>query len=322
MNRKQTRVAIVEMVATHGTNVTNWSTYEEVLREYGLQPADVTAELLAEATEQVRKRITQTFAPPKHWGWPVRLECLPIGSHFETPRGALHGVVLDSNSCECKIVLSVDGKTEEKRWSPATEVVPVMAGSDNVRDETVSPIPERCNMQVEEQSLRKLMRALGKPEHKWTPARLLTKLGKDRFAEILKDCKEPVEQGDLDLLRSISDALSEGETIEFKMDAEVESSNNDHATKETKVKSEKGKKAKAAKAVDSKKQSDAGRDKYGARLGSDCARINAILSKKPRTEPDLRREAGAHSSVEYHLDKLVRLGKLAWTDGQGYYLTK
>ena len=224
MNKKQTRAAIVEMVAARGANVTNWSTYEEVLGEYGLQPADVTAELLAEATEQVRKRITQSFSLPRRR--PVRLECLAVGSHFETPHGALRGVVLDSNQSECKIALSVDGKTEEKRWSPATEVVPVAAGSDNVNGETISPKPERCGMQVEEQSLRKLMRALGKPEHKWTPVRLLTKLDKIRFVEILNDCKEPTEQDDMDLLRSISDALSEGETIEFKVEQVAEADTN------------------------------------------------------------------------------------------------
>ncbi len=63
-------------------------------------------------------------------------------------------------------------------------------------------------------------------------------------------------------------------------------------------------------------------DALGSRLGSACAKVNAVLTKagKPLTESAIRKAAGVKSSVEYHLDKLVRLGKLKWRKGTGYSL--
>jgi outer membrane biosynthesis protein TonB len=62
------------------------------------------------------------------------------------------------------------------------------------------------------------------------------------------------------------------------------------------------------------------RDKFGSRLGTDCAKVNSVLTHEYKTESDIRQESGARSIVVYHLDKLVRLGHAKWKKGQGYAL--
>lgn len=74
------------------------------------------------------------------------------------------------------------------------------------------------------------------------------------------------------------------------------------------------------KAKSNSKSDSQKRDKFGSRIGTDCSKVNAILSRKPMTEPQLREKAGVKNSVEYHLDKLVRLGILKWKEDEGYFL--
>lgn len=62
------------------------------------------------------------------------------------------------------------------------------------------------------------------------------------------------------------------------------------------------------------------RDSWGSAPDSDCGKVNQLLTTKPQTESEIRKAAGVKNSVEYHLDKQVRKGLLAWEEGKGYYL--
>lgn len=77
------------------------------------------------------------------------------------------------------------------------------------------------------------------------------------------------------------------------------------------------------------KEGEAGeveRDAFGSRLGTNYARVNACLTAEPKTERQLRDDAGLqgktiNNTIIAHLDKLVRLGLLRWKKGEGYYLS-
>lgn len=68
------------------------------------------------------------------------------------------------------------------------------------------------------------------------------------------------------------------------------------------------------------KNAAAGMDEYGTRLGTHCAAVNRALTAEPQSEAEIRRAAGVRHCIEYHLDKMVRLGFLGWREGEGYFL--
>lgn len=65
-----------------------------------------------------------------------------------------------------------------------------------------------------------------------------------------------------------------------------------------------------------KKESSVEKDKFGSRLDTRCAKINAVLSKKPKTLSVITEESGA-SSVSNHLATLMKKGYVVRTD-KGY----
>lgn len=64
----------------------------------------------------------------------------------------------------------------------------------------------------------------------------------------------------------------------------------------------------------------AGKDGYGARLGTNVAKINAALTAEPQTVVQLARAAGLYPDTTWpHLKKLAAAGKITRTDA-GYRL--
>ena len=83
-----------------------------------------------------------------------------------------------------------------------------------------------------------------------------------------------------------------------------------------KAKTKKKTKKKAKKAVVStKEKKDV--DKFGSRKGSDAAKVNAALGKKPKKMKQLMADAGLESSFYNHLNKLVEAGHVVKSD-EGY----
>ena len=82
-------------------------------------------------------------------------------------------------------------------------------------------------------------------------------------------------------------------------------------TKKTKVA-----KRRVAKKVESKKHAV---DKFGARVGTNRAKIHAAIGKKPQTMKQLMDKAGVSYSLTEHLDSLVSR-KLIKKSAKGYYL--
>ena len=313
--RKEIHTTLIDLVRRYGSQLT-----DQLLAEQGLSPQDVTEEMLATAKDEVRREITRAFRART-----VRLECLPIGASFQIPHTGDRGIgqVLDSNASICKIALTIGGKTETREWSPATEVVPMSRPSDNLCETEGSRTQNKeKTVQVDEQELRQLLRAMGKPEKKWTRARLLVKLEKDRFTEILKDATEPTEQADLDLLNSITDALKEGETIvlkeeevqevvesqaapEFQEVVVMENNGESTAKKGKKVRASKEKKGSKAKAK-AKAEKPEGNDQGTGKKGKKSKKPSKASEVTEKTSP---RSKDGMSGLEAAVKVLQEAGK-------------
>ncbi len=75
-------------------------------------------------------------------------------------------------------------------------------------------------------------------------------------------------------------------------------------------------KRRVAKKVESKKHAV---DKFGARVGTNRAKIHAAIGKKPQTMKQLRDKAGVSYSMGEHLNLLVD-AKLIKKSDEGYYI--
>ena len=75
--------------------------------------------------------------------------------------------------------------------------------------------------------------------------------------------------------------------------------------KETKKEKEPEKQPKKKEAKKEAKKDTIGTDKFGNRLGSDAAKLNACLAKKPKTMSELTKEAKLTTSFYNHLNKLI-----------------
>ena len=82
-----------------------------------------------------------------------------------------------------------------------------------------------------------------------------------------------------------------------------------------KPKSKTKKKTKKVVVITSKEKKDV--DKFGSRKGSDAAKVNAALGKKPKKMKQLMADAGLESSFYNHLIKLVEAGHVVKSD-EGY----
>ena len=68
---------------------------------------------------------------------------------------------------------------------------------------------------------------------------------------------------------------------------------------------------------DPKIQEKFGHDPFGSRLGSDAAKFNKCLGKKPKTMKELTTEAGISITMYNHVNRLVEEG-FAVKEGKGY----
>lgn len=93
-------------------------------------------------------------------------------------------------------------------------------------------------------------------------------------------------------------------------------------TKDAKASSKNGKAAKKpATGKAAKGESSAARDAYGTREGTELAKINAQLSKTPKSMRELMEASGVETTHYNHLNRLVESGKIK-KDKDGKYCTK
>lgn len=182
---------------------------------------------------------------------------------------------------------------------------------------------------------------LGYSSYGWSDQKLESKLKQlpalVRESDRVQTNMETMAEEQREYLQTVLSAIENDATIEVqkvvsKREPKREGTMN--ATKEKKVKAPKvekvekpakGKPAKAAKAApveDDDDDAGSGKDAFGSRLGTTAAAINAIITEEPQTEPEIRTKVNSKYSVEWHLDKMVRLGHLKWKKGAGYYLAK
>lgn len=68
------------------------------------------------------------------------------------------------------------------------------------------------------------------------------------------------------------------------------------------------------------------RDRFGAKMGSEAAKINAVIDTTPKTASKIRKESKTDRNVTSHLAKLVKLGKVKkWVgkkSGKTFYKEK
>ncbi|HUU86362.1 MAG TPA: hypothetical protein VMX17_01245 [Candidatus Glassbacteria bacterium] len=61
-------------------------------------------------------------------------------------------------------------------------------------------------------------------------------------------------------------------------------------------------------------------DKFGSRKGSIASKINAVLTKQPKTMEQLQKDADVENQQNGHLKKLIEAGYAKKVDGKGYAL--
>ena len=91
------------------------------------------------------------------------------------------------------------------------------------------------------------------------------------------------------------------------------------AKKEKAVVKKKAKEGKAAKKQEKRIAEKVDTDKFGSRKGSNPAKINAVLSKKPKKMSQLIKEAKLSGTHYEHLSKLIEAGHAKKTE-KGYAL--
>lgn len=169
------------------------------------------------------------------------------------------------------------------------------------------------SLTVSEADARRLLSALHpeKPVQDWTAKRLVLKLN-DAGLVAGADLDKLADKNDRDLLRRIGRAIEEGEDIvledepkpkEETMSATVEKK----AKVEKKKPSPKSTKGKTSPAA--AKNGSAKKDKFGAREGSNTAKFNAALGKKPQTMRELVEKAELGERTFYsHVRSLIEAG--------------
>ncbi len=194
-------------------------------------------------------------------------------------------------------------------------------------------------MKVKRSNLVGLLQALGYP---------LAGEKDDIWLVKMSDGLSDEQETDLDkhqqkLKNAIEEAIGGDEAIEIESESESESAEAETGTSpaEAKAKTKVGQKAPARKegttmatATKSDKKGKAtagkaasngstngGKDRFGARLGSKVARVNAALSTKPQTMQELMGKAGVEDTCYGQMRKLIEAGAVVKSD-KGYALKK
>jgi hypothetical protein len=353
--------ALNDLVWKRGSNFLEHADADAWLAEHGLSRTDCTPKALAAADKAARHRLESLlqWEPPlvedwengqaTHHIWRTRDRryriarsdnpanpCFMSFASIDKPgssetliagglrslRAALEAVEawhknitkredIETNAAEMLGAAEIDGLHVRPRVNTiTTSPVTTTANEEEVPMAAATATAE--TLYVSEKEARELLVAMGKAD-KTTPISRLAK----KFERIEKtlDGANEVEGDQKALLKRIMAARADGNDVVVGEKPAAKPSSKKGGAKAAAKPSANGKSTKASSNGD-------GRDSYGSRLGSDCAKVNALLSDEPQTEGDLRKKVGVRSSVEYHLDKLVRLGILKWKEGQGYSLKK
>lgn len=134
------------------------------------------------------------------------------------------------------------------------------------------------------------------------------KKGGKKVAEPEPEEEEDEEEGDED-------------DEEAEEDEEEDEADEDEADEEESPKAKKGKPAKKAAKKGGVKKDAAEKDKFGCRLGSMSAKINAVLTKKAQSVEDIAKASKCEPArVRAHTRFLVEKGHVTHVEGKGYKL--
>ena len=112
----------------------------------------------------------------------------------------------------------------------------------------------------------------------------------------------------------------EAQEVETKKESEVAKPKKKTKAVKTKTKEKASEKVSAKKKTENTKTvNKVERDVFGSCVGSNLARVNACLSKKPKTMGELVKQVGLKDSYYTHLGKLVEAGLVKKSEG-GYSL--
>lgn len=158
----------------------------------------------------------------------------------------------------------------------------------------------RCLMFIREKSARIMLMQGG---YDWaeecSAAKLTKKLNSEEFfKEFIAKQEGDLEGSAQVTLKRWAAAWDEGEQVELQ--ATAEGNGKPESMPKAKASEKNGKVAKKTKKV-----AGEGTDKYGSRIGSDRAKVNAVLGKKPKTMAEIMEETKLRRPFYRHLGKLV-----------------
>ena len=265
-----------------------------------------------------------------------RLEALAEGTRF---RVNLHeGTLLSKgkSSCKVRVVHLETGKSETASWSPATEVFLARENSDdepgarrdnegdggcigqastNREGDTTMSSAATAGLRVSLDLAKRVMEACGLPGARKYTVLLATKkillLDKMSEQEVI-DAKDGEDAECRDAIDAIREVLAEGGEVEIteekghKIRAEV----NGHGRPEKKGKVKEKPAPKVEKVSgkgNPKKETE--RDRFGNRLGTQAAAINAAIGKRPITLAKIAEKCSVTvPRLKDHIKFLVKKG--------------
>lgn len=278
------------------------------------------------------------------------LETLQPGTEFR--QGRFRGILLDVNSGHAKVkVKEAGGVWAEACWAPATMVKVGETTDDLTASDTMVGVGRSGQsegtenggsvMKVQRAEYELLLGELGLPAAK--TAKMSAKELHAKLAKLPEKAagKDIADEGSAKLCKRLLKAVEDGEEVEI---VEAEKTTADKPVKEGKGKKAAGKekskvsangnghagngstnghaKAKKTKPA-AEKKSGVELDKWGARVGSRKAQINALLSAKtPKTIKQLREEGNIPGNYADYLDELAKQKIVKGDHKEGWVLIK
>jgi SNF2 family DNA or RNA helicase len=177
-------------------------------------------------------------------------------------------------------------------------------------------------MNVNETAARSLLTDMGNPRaEKLSSKALESKL--NELPTMLDVLEQPKQEENSKLLKQALNAIKEGTTIRVVEEAKPETNGKAHkSTQKAHVAPKSPPKApKAAKAkktpTEAKNKPTKAKgevDRFGSRVGTDLAKVNAVLSKTPKKMAEIVKEAKIKGTCYNHLKKLAEAGFVVATD--------
>lgn len=331
---------LTKLLVKHGPSLPEWLGYHEILLSVGLTPAQVTKDVLRDAQDAadaiVRKQCAAASpaAPsttPSRYG---PLQFLREGSYFESEGTGKIGIV-EKVYPDCSVKVRVVRPKEAAGTSEWSLNAPVRRLSQEEVDALAirsvqQPKPESaaagdngsdarthiCEgdvMKVYQSAAVELLTALGlKSAGKLALPVLAKKLV--ALPKALKDADR--DKLDDDLKALLDDLVKD---VEAKKEVKVVADEVEETPPPKNKAASGGKKDRSDKP---KANGKVERDKFGQKVGSQCNRINEVLTKKPQPLADIVAAARAPTSAtSSHLRTLMTKGHVVRTD-EGYALKK